>query len=78
MLPQARRGNPLAGGLAEMVAGPATVWTPAAPRDPAPLTDMFPRDEFFANHEYIARWQPRSPDHPRPLPAARTVAGAAR
>jgi hypothetical protein len=25
-------------------------WTPDTPRAPAPLTDVFPRDEFYLNN----------------------------
>jgi hypothetical protein len=46
------RGNDGAGSenFVPLVAGgPATVWSPEDPRVPAPLTDVFPRDEFFVN-----------------------------
>jgi predicted membrane-bound spermidine synthase len=49
----ARRGNARVGDLGAMVAGPVTVWTPETPRLPAPLTDMFPRDEFFLNQPIL-------------------------
>ncbi len=75
VLAHARRGNPAITSLAQEVAGPAYAWTPRTERDPAPLTDMFPRDEFFANHEYLYRWQPRTPRQAQPLPPARVVAG---
>jgi predicted membrane-bound spermidine synthase len=77
VLAHARRGNPAIQSLAQEVAGPAYVWSPATERDPAPLTDMFPRDEFFANHEHLARWQPRTPRQAQPVPPARAMAGAA-
>ena len=37
VLAHARRGNPGIEGLAEMVSGPAYLWTPATARGPAPL-----------------------------------------
>jgi len=74
VLAHARRGNPAIVSLAEEVAGPAFVWTPATERDPAPLTDMFPRDEFFANHDYRARWQPRRPGQAQPQPRPQRLA----
>jgi spermidine synthase len=33
-----------------MFGRPALAWTPATPRAPAPLTDVFPRDEFYLNN----------------------------
>ena len=75
VLAHARRGNPAIGDLAREVAGPPHVWTPATARDPAPLTDMFPRDEFFANNVVVAHWRPREPQPARPVPAM--AAGAA-
>jgi len=55
----ARRGNPNAADLGALVAGPMTVWGPGTPRAEAPLTDMFPRDEFFLNQPVVATNQPR-------------------
>ncbi len=55
----ARRGNPASADLAKLVDGPVTVWTPETPRVPPPLTDMFPRDEFFLNHAHLDSWRPR-------------------
>jgi predicted membrane-bound spermidine synthase len=55
----ARRGNPAIADLSHMIAGEMTVWTPQTPRVPPPLTDMFPRDEFFLNHAYLDASQPR-------------------
>jgi spermidine synthase len=55
----ARRGNPTITDLGAQVAGEMTIWTPATPRVPPPLTDMFPRDEFFINHAYLDAYQPR-------------------
>ncbi len=54
-----RRGNPNIADLTPMVSGEMTVWTPEMPRVPPPLTDMFPRDEFFINHAYLDAYQPR-------------------
>jgi spermidine synthase len=76
VLAHARRGNPGIEGLAEMVSGPAYLWTPATARGPAPLTDMFPRDEFFANQDIEHRWRPRTPQQAQPVPPVRAVAGA--
>ncbi|MFL1462040.1 fused MFS/spermidine synthase [Roseococcus sp. DSY-14] len=59
----ARRGNPASTDLAKLVEGPVTAWTPATPRVAPPLTDMFPRDEFFLNHTHLDSWRPR--DAPR-------------
>ncbi|MFN3448305.1 MAG: fused MFS/spermidine synthase [Roseococcus sp.] len=56
-----RRGNPNIADLTPMVSGEMTVWTPETPRVPPPLTDMFPRDEFFINHAYLDAYQPRRP-----------------
>ncbi|MCX8134349.1 MAG: fused MFS/spermidine synthase [Roseococcus sp.] len=56
-----RRGNPNVTDLTAMIAGEMTVWTPETPRVPPPLTDMFPRDEFFINHAYLDAYQPRRP-----------------
>jgi predicted membrane-bound spermidine synthase len=58
-LAHARRGNPNASDLSAMVAAPIQVWTPATPRVAAPLTDMFPRDEFFLNQPILATNQAR-------------------
>ena len=55
----ARRGNPGSIDLSKLVDGEMTVWTPTTPRVPAPLTDMFPRDEFFLNHAQLDSWLPR-------------------
>lgn len=77
VLAHARRGNPAIQSLAQEIAGPAYVWTPGTERDPASLTDMFPRDEFFANHDYLRRWQPRTPRQAQPVSPARTMAAGA-
>lgn len=55
----ARRGNPAIADLSQMIAGEMTVWTPETPRVAPPLTDMFPRDEFFMNHAYLDASLPR-------------------
>ncbi len=55
----ARRGNPEAADLTKLVEGEITVWTPQTPRVEPPLTDMFPRDEFFLNHAQLDTWAPR-------------------
>jgi len=55
----ARRGNPNAQDMGAMVAGAMTVWGPGTPRAEAPLTDMFPRDEFFLNHPSVATSEAR-------------------
>jgi predicted membrane-bound spermidine synthase len=60
VLEHARRGNPMIRDLAREVAGTPHVFTPDSPREAPPLTDMFPRDEFFANQEYLGRWRPRT------------------
>ncbi len=36
---------------AAMTSEPARLWTPGEPRAPAPLTDLFPRDEFHLNRQ---------------------------
>lgn len=76
VLAHARRGNPAIQDLAKEVAGPVYRWAPGTPRDPPPLTDMFPRDEFFANHDYVSRWRPRGPQAAPAASAPATVAGA--
>ncbi|MFZ4410672.1 MAG: fused MFS/spermidine synthase [Paracraurococcus sp.] len=69
VLAHARRGNPAIEALAYNVAGPAYHWRPETARDPASLTDLFPRDEFFANQDSLARWQPRHPAQAQASPA---------
>jgi predicted membrane-bound spermidine synthase len=59
MLAFARRGNPTIQDLGQLIAGEMVVWTPQTPRVEAPLTDMFPRDEFFMNHGYMDAYLPR-------------------
>jgi predicted membrane-bound spermidine synthase len=53
------RGNSAAPALSELVAGRLEHWTPATPRVPPPLTDMFPRDEFFLNQPELWTVNPR-------------------
>ena len=53
VLAHARRGNAEISSLARLVDGTPQVWTPDTPRAPAALTDMFPRDEFFANQPWL-------------------------
>ena len=53
VLAHARRGNPGIRSLADLVREPPQVWTPETPRRPPALTDMFPRDEFFANQPWM-------------------------
>ncbi|WP_424814393.1 fused MFS/spermidine synthase [Roseococcus sp. YIM B11640] len=59
VMAHALRGNPATTDLTPLVSGPVTVWTPETPRAPPPLTDMFPRDEFFLNHAQLDTWRPR-------------------
>jgi hypothetical protein len=59
MMEFVRRGNPRDTDLTKLVDGEITVWTPATPRVAAPLTDLFPRDEFFLNHVHLGTSAPR-------------------
>jgi hypothetical protein len=43
-------GNPASDDWAAMFAGGAVRWTPGQPRAVPPLTDVFPRDEFYLNN----------------------------
>jgi hypothetical protein len=54
-----RRGNPEEAELTKLVDGEITLWTPGTPRVAAPLTDLFPRDEFFLNHSQLGTGAPR-------------------
>jgi len=54
-----RRGNPAEAELTKLVDGEITLWTPGTPRVAAPLTDLFPRDEFFLNHSQLGTGAPR-------------------
>ncbi len=53
VLAHARRGNPRIASLARLVAEAPQAWAPDTPRGPPALTDMFPRDEFFANQPWM-------------------------
>jgi hypothetical protein len=44
------RGNRDFADFPAMFAGRVLAWTPQTPRAPAPLTDVFPRDEFYLNN----------------------------
>jgi len=44
------RGNPGFADFGRVFAGRILEWTPDTPRVPAPLTDVFPRDEFYLNN----------------------------
>ncbi|MCS6933337.1 MAG: fused MFS/spermidine synthase [Acetobacteraceae bacterium] len=44
------RGNRDFADFPAMFAGRVLAWTPETPRVPAPLTDVFPRDEFYLNN----------------------------
>jgi spermidine synthase len=53
-----QRGNSgAAAGVAPFVAERALLWEPKDRRGPAPLTDMFPRDEFFLNNHVDVMWR---------------------
>lgn len=54
-----RRGNPLDSDLTKLVDGEITLWTPATARVEAPLSDLFPRDEFFLNQIHLGTSAPR-------------------
>jgi MFS family permease len=45
-----RRGNGAFRDWGALFAAPAIAWTPASPRREPPLTDIFPRDEFYLNN----------------------------
>lgn len=45
-----RRGNPAFSDWSALFAAPPIAWTPGTPRQEAPLTDIFPRDEFYMNN----------------------------
>ena len=45
-----RRGNTEFADWASLFAAEPLVWTPSTPRVAAPLTDVFPRDEFYMNN----------------------------
>lgn len=48
-----RRGNPALADWSALFAHPALVWTPETPRSAAPLSDVFPRDEFYLNNPVV-------------------------
>jgi predicted membrane-bound spermidine synthase len=48
-----RRGNAAFSDWANLFAEPPIVWSPASPRPEAPLTDVFPRDEFYLNNRVV-------------------------
>jgi len=58
VLAHARLGNPAIDRLSVMVAAPPHRWEPGTRRLPPPLTDLFPRDEFFLNQAQRGPWRP--------------------
>jgi hypothetical protein len=48
-----RRGNDAFSDWTSLFAEPPIVWSPGSPRAEAPLTDVFPRDEFYLNNPVI-------------------------
>jgi hypothetical protein len=48
-----RRGNEAFSDWAGLFAEPPIVWSPGSPRAEAPLTDVFPRDEFYLNNPVV-------------------------
>jgi len=48
-----RRGNEAFSDWASLFAEPPIVWSPGSPRAEAPLTDVFPRDEFYLNNRVV-------------------------
>jgi hypothetical protein len=48
-----RRGNAAFSDWANLFAEPPIVWSPSSPRPEAPLTDVFPRDEFYLNNRVV-------------------------
>jgi hypothetical protein len=69
-----RRGNPAFSDWSSLFAAPPIAWAPATPRTEAPLTDIFPRDEFYMNNPvtttdvYARRIAPTMARAPRPAP----------
>jgi predicted membrane-bound spermidine synthase len=61
--------------VAAEISGEAIIWTPATPRGPAALTDMFPRDEFFLNNGVRETWGSAVPDALRPRRTALVPGG---
>jgi len=58
-----RRGHPGAADYAALFRNGTVAWDPGTPRAPAPLTDSFPRDEFYLNNglEGLGRLLQRPP-----------------
>ena len=53
------RGGPAAADMAGLLdPGRTVAWQPGDQRGPAPLTDMFPRDELFVNNGLDEAWEP--------------------
>jgi hypothetical protein len=48
-----RRGNGAFADWSGLFAAPPIVWTPDMPRSEAPLSDVFPRDEFYLNNPVV-------------------------
>lgn len=48
-----RLGNPGYEDWAGFFAHPPLTWTPGTPREEPPLTDVFPRDEFYLNNPVV-------------------------
>lgn len=48
------RGNRGGGDYASFFSRAVLSWTPGMPRPEAPLTDVFPRDEFYLNNEVLS------------------------
>ena len=66
------RGGPATAEMAALLdPGRTVVWQPEDPRGPAPLTDMFPRDELFVNNGIDETWDSERP----PARHAATAAG---
>ncbi|MFC7694673.1 hypothetical protein ACFQY5_39125 [Paeniroseomonas aquatica] len=60
VLAHVHRANPTVVSLAERVSGEPYLWTTESPRIAPPLTDLFPRDEFFINQatDTEREWRP--------------------
>lgn len=64
-----RRGNPGFTDYASVFSGPIMTWKPDTPRPgPPPLTDVFPRDEFYLNNPTESSDRV-TPPAPPPAPA---------
>jgi hypothetical protein len=57
-------GNRDVTDYAAMFAGGAVVWTPETPRRPAPLSDVWPRDEFYLNNRILGAAEAARPSLP--------------